>query len=265
MYYRIGNDESAAELIETKSFGSSESAMFTAPETYNDEPFVCWMKDGNVISYDVKCGMLVYSDMSICAVYGSDIEVGPSILLSGSVYDADDGTQKFKYIASRAVPDGFELVEHGLIRADSSTYGHDSPENRERASAGLFMENAGVEQYGITVFRSTKLQPYGDFMSTKTIRDIDFTTYAKAYLIYRKDGVLTTIYSDMVVLTNVAGLSFTITWNNYDGSLIKTTTVAKGETPSYPETTDRCSRSTGRSRSGCPSFPPCSSTVRPSR
>ena len=194
VYYRT---ESGDELQEERTVGSGESALFTAPESYNGLPFVCWVKNGDVISYNTSCSFFVLADAEIYALFGDSGELAPTVTLSGSVGE-EDGI--FHFDALRAVPETVTMIEHGIIVVTSDSFGHDTPANRERANAALTISGDGVK-----VYRFTAPVYYGNDRINLNPKGKDKTIYAKGYVTYTNGGTGITVYSDMVVLTNVTG------------------------------------------------------------
>ena len=108
------------------------------------------------------------------------------VITCASEYDAE--TKKIAFTATRCVPEGCKVVEHGVIITDSK--GWSAFESNEKE---LFV--IGANRTMKSTAKTTGLQ--GTYVASKTCTATD-TWYGKAFLIYLdKDGEEHTIYSEV--------------------------------------------------------------------
>ena len=127
----------------------------------------------------------VAGDVTLTAVYGTDAtEVLPVISISAiSKIDAD-GVHKMTASATRSIPDGYTLIEHGILFArdvaglDENTFKYGTP---------------GVNKH---VFASSNKD--GVAKLNVKVDDDSVVVSMRGYMVLEKNGVQTVYYTDIV-------------------------------------------------------------------
>ena len=167
-------DTSAATLTVNDGEGSGQYTINTSVTATSDlENFSHWEKDGDVVGFDSEYRFTIVEDTTLTAVGDEEpLEEEPLLLLSDDLElrsDEDLST----YVAQFHLPEGYELIEYGLIASDAENdiHLHDA-----------YYRHEGTKFVGAT---------------NEYIMSIpDDQTNVRAYLIYEYDGNLHTIYSE---------------------------------------------------------------------
>uniref|UniRef100_UPI00405714F1 hypothetical protein n=1 Tax=Agathobacter sp. TaxID=2021311 RepID=UPI00405714F1 len=85
--------------------------------TVDGKVFLYWTDEaGTILGYDVSYGMKVNKDIVIKAVYGEkEVEKKPVIAMTNVFTTSADGKNKLSFTATRDIPEGYTLVEHGML------------------------------------------------------------------------------------------------------------------------------------------------------
>ena len=106
----------AAEAHGTLSVGSAFTAV--APEI-DGYLFKCWKNaSGAVLGYDERYLIQVTRDLTLTACYVPDSEpvtAQPVITATELTTTALGSTHKLSFVVTRSIPDGYRLVEHGVL------------------------------------------------------------------------------------------------------------------------------------------------------
>ena len=137
-----------------------------------------WEKDGVPVSKDDVYVFRAGSDTQVTAVYADAVSSlkTPYLQIGEPVVSASD--RSFTYLSEWSLPLDYTLVETGILVSTSRNFSLKSSSAQKAAS--LSQENGG------------------QFTVRKTDVSAGTTWYAKAYMIYKYNGTLYTMYSDTV-------------------------------------------------------------------
>ena len=103
------------------------------------------------MGYDVSYSIKINKDITLKAVYGEkEVEKKPVIAMTNVFTTSANGKNKLSFTATRDIPDGYTLVEHGMI---ANKTGFENP------TADNFVLGAT----GVTKFTSTTTMMAGVF------------------------------------------------------------------------------------------------------
>lgn len=179
-------DESLSQEVTTGS-----TLTVTAPET-EGKVFAYWTtEDGTILSYSQSYFLMVSSDTAIYAVYEEEATVTaePTINMTDMTAIADNGENQLAFTATHDVPDGYTVVEHGMVygtNPDTSEYVTNSTASKVRQMISSNTALKGVFTVYISVGENT-----------------DTPVYARGYMIVINNatGNQETIYTDVVSRT----------------------------------------------------------------
>lgn len=119
-------------LSEERVYEYGEMATVTADEPEEGYKFAYWgTVDGAPLCYNTQYSFYVTGDMSLKAYYVEEEEAVEEqvTMLCTSVFDAS--TDKITFTAKRSLPDGYKVIEHGIIITDSTGWSNfaDDPDN----------------------------------------------------------------------------------------------------------------------------------------
>ena len=143
--------------------------------------FAYWSNGKDILSYDKTYTFYVGANANISAVY-EDAEPAQKLpTLSIVVSDINTSTNRIAFLAERSLPFDYELVETGILVHTSESF--------------------DLTTSGISKVKSMSKNASGQFCITKYSVSSGSVWYAKAYMIYLKDGISNVIYSDTVNAT----------------------------------------------------------------
>ena len=164
----------------------------TAPEI-DGKQFFCW-KDasGNILGYRDYFRLPIISDTAITASYVEEntaVDRKPVITLCAPYTVTTDNEKKVTCGAVRNVPEGYTVVEAGILFAKNSTLTQEE-----------FIYGAG----GIEMNASGNFKSYGTDLENVAVNSEDETVSFRGYLIVRNDETNITeepYYTDLVVVS----------------------------------------------------------------
>ncbi|MCR5294710.1 MAG: M60 family metallopeptidase [Lachnospiraceae bacterium] len=182
--YRSGETEiRASDSFCGISVGTGYTLTAPAVEGYT---FECWKDAGGstVLGYDPDYFMLVKEDSSLTACYvpeGTEAEAAkPVIALTGITKTPEGSTHKVIGEATRSVPEGYTLVEHGML------YG----------KTELPEENFIYGTEGVRRFVSSNELPNGVLYMNIKVSSDDLKVYFRGYMVVQtSDGNQETYYT----------------------------------------------------------------------
>ena len=154
--------------------------------------------DGTLLSTKEQYNILVLKDAEIQAVYTAagvqGMEKTPVIAMTGASAYTEDGKNKISFTAVRSLPEGYSVVEHGILRSTDASYGQADAQN------AMVIGGANVKKIA-----SADLSADGSYSINITVgAKTDTVVYARGYLVVRnQDGGQSTVYSE-----NIFGYSF---------------------------------------------------------
>jgi Listeria-Bacteroides repeat domain (List_Bact_rpt). len=168
---------------------SSVTAQVAAEDIPEGKQFAYWKDaDGNVVSYSNPYNFSITGNIALTAVYENsteDLIKKPTLTLSVPTYESvSTGKHKMIWYAAMDLPEGYTLVESGILREVSTT-----PQTNEQ----MTFDSEGIYRRIIQVSASIPNQYY------YSVTAADETgVYVRAYIVVRnKDGNLETIFSDV--------------------------------------------------------------------
>jgi len=181
------------ELEETKSVGAadSEAMTVTAPEK-SGRIFLFWIDErGALLGFNTSYSMRVSRDISIYAVYGNKPEEKKPVIAMTNVFTTDlDGVKKLSFSVTRDVPEGYTVVDHGMLCITKESVLASEPTDESFVIGGV-----GVRKYEGKKFDDNSK---GVFTLNVTVDYPDKKIAARGYMIVEKDGKMQTFYSDYV-------------------------------------------------------------------
>lgn len=117
--------------------------------TVDGKVFLYWTDaDGNILGYDPSYFMQVNKDIVVKAVYGeAAVEAKPVIAMTNVFTTSTGGKNKISFTVTRDIPEGYTLVEHGVLYNKLGTIDNPSEET-------FVLGGTGVSKYTST---ATKL------------------------------------------------------------------------------------------------------------
>ena len=142
--------------------------------------FSHWTKDGATVSYDTTYKFYASGASEVTAVYVSEGEtVEKKPILVASMSEGLVGGDKLAFFAERDLPSEWEIVETGLLLG------------QDEATLEL-----GAD--GVTKAAARNTDAKGQYTVRKAGVSAGEVWYGRAYVVYREDGELKVMYSDVV-------------------------------------------------------------------
>lgn len=143
--------------------------------------FAYWSNGKDILSYDKTYTFYVGTNTNISAVYEDASPAQKQPTLSIVVADVNNSTNRITFLSERSLPIDYEFVETGILVHTN--------------------KNFDLSTSGISKVKALSQSPCGQFAITKYSISTGNTWYARAYMLYLKDGVSNIIYSDVVNAT----------------------------------------------------------------
>ena len=171
--------------LQTEQKAPQSSVTVTA-DPIEGKQFVGWKDaNGNIVSYDSTYTFIITGDTTLTACYeqaDSVIVKEPTIIIAQPTYEDITGGYKMAFYFNYTVPEDCKLVDIGIIRKKG-----------DYAADGITLETVGVSQYSVL----SKLGREGQFYYTKSNYYGTGHTVT-GYMIYEKNGIRYTVYSDSI-------------------------------------------------------------------
>ena len=150
--------------------------------------------DGNVLGYTKTLKLAPSGDMTVKAVYDEAAEVKPVISMTAIDASAGDGYWVISFTATRAVPEGYELVKQGILYSlDNRCVGDAGKDYLKLTADGTVPE--GVYDY---TGRDTALNGVTRFNGK--VGTADTTLYGRGYMILKNSaGEVMYVYADTIL------------------------------------------------------------------
>ena len=156
--------------------------------------FSYWTDDkGHVLGYTKTLNLAPSGDMTVVAVYDQAAEAKPVISMTAIDASAGDGYWVISFTATRAVPEGYELVKQGILYSlDSRCDGEAGKDYLKLTADGTVPE--GVYDY---IGRDTALNGVTRFNGK--VGTADTTLYGRGYMILKNSaGEVMYVYADTI-------------------------------------------------------------------
>ena len=149
---------------------------------------------GNVLGYTKTLKLAPSGDMTVKAVYGENAEVKPVISMTDIDASAGNGYWVISFTATRAVPEGYELVEQGIL------YSIDSRCDGEAGKDYLKLTADGTVPEGVHKYSGTDQALNGVTRFNGKVGTADTTLYGRGYMILKNSaGEVLYVYADTIL------------------------------------------------------------------
>ena len=182
----------AQDITYTLTVGSQteqktpQSSVTVTADPIDGKQFVGWKDaNGNIVSYDSTYTFIITGDTTLSAYYeqaDSVVVKEPTITIAQPTYEDITGGYKMAFYFNYTVPEDCKLVDIGIIRKKG-----------DHKADGITLETDGVSQYSVL----SKLGSEGQFYYTKSNYYGTGHTVT-GYMIYEKNGIRYTVYSDSI-------------------------------------------------------------------
>ena len=150
--------------------------------------------DGNVLGYTKTLKLAPSGDMTVKAVYGEAAEVKPVISMTAIDASAGDGYWVISFTATRAVPEGYELVKQGILYSIDSRCAGDACKDYLKLTAD------GTVPEGVYEFIGSSGELNGVTRFNGGVRTADTTLYGRGYMILKNSaGEVMYVYADTIL------------------------------------------------------------------
>ena len=139
-------DQNADPTAVAGVFAPGDVTTVTAPNVAG-KVFLHWEdREGNVLGYDSSYSMQIGSeDVYVRAVYGTESEAAKPVIAITNVFTTElNGKCKLSFSATRDVPDGYTLIEHGMYFYSDNIAEWRKYDYRSNVSEGVFILNIDV-------------------------------------------------------------------------------------------------------------------------
>ena len=163
-----------------------QSSVTVTADPIEGKQFVGWKDaNGNIVSYDSTYTFIITGDTTLEACYeqaDSKVVKEPTIIIAQPTYEDITGGYKMAFYFNYTVPEDCELVDIGIIRKKG-----------DYEADGITLETVGISRYSVL----SKLGSEGQFYYTKSNYYGTGHTVT-GYMIYEKNGIRYTVYSDSI-------------------------------------------------------------------
>ena len=166
--------------------------------------FSCWTdNDGNVLGYTKTLKLAPSGNMTVKAIYSDEAaEAKPVISISEvSATKANEG-YAVTFMATRAVPEGYQVVKQGILWSRDAACGEDG------AATYMQFDSNGKLPTGVNAYIGNSLELNGVTRLDITTKYNDRTFYGRGYMILKSDaGELLYIYTDTIAFGSYDSLT----------------------------------------------------------
>ena len=157
--------------------------------------FSYWTDDkGTVLGYTKTLKLAPSGDMTVKAVYGEATEVKPVISMTAIDASAGNGYYVISFTATRAVPEGYELVKQGILYSLDSRCAGDAGKDYLKLTADGTVPEGVYESVG----NNNDLNGVTRFNGK--VRTADTTLYGRGYMILKNSaGGVLYVYADTIL------------------------------------------------------------------
>ena len=165
--------------------------------------FSYWTDNGgNILGYTKTLKLAPSGDMTVKAVYDESSEVKPVITTTAiEATSAGDGYYAISVTATRAVPEGYELVEQGILYSIDSRCAGDAGKDYLKLTAD------GTVPEGVRESIGNNNDPTGVTRLNVKVKTADTTLYGRGYMILKNSaGKVLYVYADTILSGSYNGL-----------------------------------------------------------
>lgn len=150
--------------------------------------------DGNVLGYTKTLKLAPSGDMTVKAVYGENAEVKPVISMTAMDASAGNGYYVISFTATRAVPEGYELVKQGILYSIDSRCADDAGKDYLKLTADGTVPDGVYESIGNNKDLNGVTRFNGKVGTAETI------LYGRGYMILKNSaGEVLYVYADTIL------------------------------------------------------------------
>ena len=150
--------------------------------------------DGNILGYTKTLKLAPSADMTVKAVYGENAEAKPVIAMTAVDAGAGDSYYVISFTATRAVPEGYELVKQGILYSIDSRCAGDAAKDYLKLTAD------GKAPEGVYEFSGGNNDLNGVTRFNGKVRTAGTTLYGRGYMILKNSaGEVLYVYSDTIL------------------------------------------------------------------
>ena len=151
--------------------------------------------DGNVLGYTKTLKLAPSGDMTVNAIYSDGAtEAKPVISMTAVDANAGNGYYLISFTATRAVPEGYELVKQGVLYSIDSRCASDAGKDYLKLTAD------GTVPEGVYEYSGGNNDPNGVTRFNGKVRTADTTLYGRGYMILKNSaGEVLYVYSDTIL------------------------------------------------------------------
>ncbi len=158
--------------------------------------------DGNILGYTKTLKLAPSGDMTVKAVYGENAEVKPVISMTAIDASAGNGYYVISVTATRAVPEGYELVKQGILYSLDSRCAGDAGKDYLKLTADGKVPEGVFESIG----NNNDLNGVTRFNGK--VRTADTILYGRGYMILKNSaGEVMYVYADTILSGSYSSLN----------------------------------------------------------
>lgn len=186
--YPEGTDNQVVDAVVGK-------AVNVTAKDIEGKTFSYWTDNaGNVLGYTKTLNLAPSGDMTVKAVYDEAAEAKPVISMTAIDASAGNGYWVVSFTATRAVPEGYELVEQGIL------YSIDSRCDGEAGKDYLKLTADGTVPEGVHKYSGTDQALNGVTRFNGKVGTADTTLYGRGYMILKNSaGEVLYVYADTIL------------------------------------------------------------------
>ena len=171
-------------------------AIDVTAKDIDGKTFSYWTdNDGNILGYTKTLKLAPSGDMTVKAIYSDgSTEAKPVISMTAVDANAGNGYYLISFTATRAVPEGYELVKQGVLYSIDSRCAGDAGKDYLKLTAD------GTVPEGVYEYSGGNNDPNGVTRFNGKVRTADTTLYGRGYMILKNSaGEVLYVYSDTIL------------------------------------------------------------------
>ena len=149
---------------------------------------------GNILGTDDSYAVYVNKNIVLYAIYvdaEEEVEINPTIVMTNAYTSVSNtGAKKVHFEATRNIPDGYTLQEHGALYGTNSAFGESDAEDV------MIIGGSGVSKQVSTATGNAGIYVLNVSIGTK----VDTVVYARGYMILKNNSTdkIITVYSNII-------------------------------------------------------------------
>ena len=160
-----------------------------------DKTFSYWTDEkGNILGYTKTLKLAPSGDMTVKAVYNESAAAEPVITMTAVDTSEGNGYYVVSFTATRAVPEGYELVKQGIL------YSVDSRCAADGAKDYLKLTEDGTVPEGVYEFSGSNTDLNGVTRFNCKVQKADAIVYGRGYMVLKNSaGEVLYVYTDTIL------------------------------------------------------------------